>query len=69
MINLTEKFNKVLDDSKQPYPQGGIYWNLGLIHQNCITTTKQLIKDLLEKIKNENNLTFDVETYIKENYE
>jgi len=39
------------------------------MHTKCIETTLSLLKELAQKIKDENNLTYDVDTFIKENYE
>lgn len=69
MTNLNQKFGEVLDKTKKPYPQGGIYWDLGLIQQGCNELTKQLIKELLTKLKLEYDLKLEIDDYIKENYQ
>jgi hypothetical protein len=69
MSKIHQRIGEAIDSSQRPYPQGGIYWDLGVLHAKCVETTLNLLKELAQKIKEENNLTYDVDTLIKENYE
>lgn len=70
MINISNKINEVLEKSLVPFPgTADRYWNMGVIHQESVKLVNTLLDDLLELVKRDYNLEFNVKEFKDKYYE
>lgn len=70
MVNIDKKMSEVLDRGLLPYPgTADRYWNMGVIHQESVKLVNTLLDDLLELVKRDYNLEFNVKEFKDKYYE